>query len=168
VRAGSVVTLGLCFGLIFHTLAVYLGLAALIRSSEMAFSILQYSGAVYLIYLAYGAFRAKPMEFKDESEKLDTVVLFKRGVIMNITNPKVTLFFLAFLPQFVSANSGSFSYQILILGCLFIMTALVTFNGFAFLGGFLRSRIEKSQQAQLIINKLAGIVFIALSIKLIF
>ena len=101
-KAGLLVVLGLCTGLVVHTLAVALGLAAVFAASEMAFVLLKFAGAAYLAYLAWQAWRA-PVSDQPAGQalSLNGRQLYGRGILMNLTNPKVVLFFLAFLPQFV-------------------------------------------------------------------
>lgn len=100
-KTGLLVTLGLCTGLLVHTAAVSLGVAAIFQASLLAFSLLKLAGVLYLLYLAAQAFRASKAALEsDGSGALSWCGLYTRGVIMNITNPKGAIFFLAFLPQF--------------------------------------------------------------------
>ena len=112
-RAGIVTTLGLMTGLFGHTAAVALGVAALFQTSEMAFTVLKCAGAAYLLYLAWLSFRSGASRaWLEQSTFPGYWALYRRGVIMNITNPKVTLFFLAFLPQFAKPELGNVPLQI--------------------------------------------------------
>src|SRR5512145_2221192 len=115
--AGLAVTLGLCTGLLVHTTAVALGLAAVFAASALAFNLLKYIGAAYLLWLAWGAFRAGGLD-DGESRAVDLSFarLYRRGIIMNVTNPKVSIFFLAFLPQFADPACGPLVPQIVLLG----------------------------------------------------
>jgi threonine/homoserine/homoserine lactone efflux protein len=165
--AGIAVTIGLCTGLLVHTTAVALGVAAIFQASALAFSLLKYIGAVYLLYLAYQSFMAGAgSEGEQQSRNLGFGRLYGRGIIMNITNPKVSLFFLAFLPQFTDPNFGPLVPQILILGLLFILSTILIFGGISLLAGGIAAHFRKSARAQIILNRLAGTVFIALAIKL--
>ena len=115
-RAGIVTTLGLMTGLFGHTAAVALGVAALFQTSEMAFTVLKCAGAAYLLYLAWLSFRSGASRaWLEQSTFPGYWALYRRGVIMNITNPKVTLFFLAFLPQFAKPELGNVPLQIVTL-----------------------------------------------------
>lgn len=165
--AGIAVTIGLCTGLLVHTSAVALGVAAIFQASSVAFSLLKFIGAAYLLYLAYRAFSAGA-EGNDEQQiqKLNFGRLYGRGIIMNITNPKVSLFFLAFLPQFTDPAFGSLIPQILLLGLLFILSTLFIFGGISLLAGGIGGYFRRSSKAQLVLNRIAGSVFIALAIKL--
>ena len=112
-RAGIVTTLGLMTGLFGHTAAVALGVAALFQTSEMAFTVLKCAGAAYLLYLAWLSFRSGASRaWLEQSTFPGYWALYRRGVIMNITNPKVTLFFLAFLPQFAKPNGSTLPSEV--------------------------------------------------------
>ena len=99
-RVGWLITLGLCTGLLVHTTAVVIGVAALLRTSAVAFNILRVAGAAYLLWLAWQMWRATSLPAGNARPPLRNWQYYRRGIIMNVTNPKVTLFFLAFLPQF--------------------------------------------------------------------
>lgn len=166
--AGLVVTLGLCTGLLVHTAAVAFGVAALIQSSPLAFSLLKYAGAAYLLYLAWMSWRAGAQHMQGEAAASPGLRgLWGRGVIMNITNPKVTIFFLAFLPQFVVTERGAAWAQMLQLGGLFIVATLLVFSSVAMLSGVLGDSLRRSQLGQVIINRVAAVVFVALALKLV-
>lgn len=165
--AGIAVTIGLCTGLLVHTAAVALGVAAIFSASALAFSLLKYIGAGYLIYLAYLSFKAKGTSREDgQVEIVPFGKLYRRGIIMNVTNPKVSLFFLAFLPQFTSPIHGPLLPQILLLGLLFIISTILVFGGVSILAGTIGAYFRKSPRAEVILNRLAGSVFLALAIKL--
>ena len=166
-KAGVLVTLGLCTGLIVHTAAVALGVAAIFQTSVVAFNILKIVGALYLLYLAFQAFRAGASNIETEDQsRLSWRGLYLRGIIMNITNPKVAIFFLAFLPQFADPAIGSVTSQILIFGGLFIASALVVFGAIAFFAGFLGEWLKGSNRAQIIMNRVAGTIFAGLALRL--
>ena len=166
--AGIIVTLGLCTGLLVHTAAVALGVAAIFAKSAFAFNLLKFAGAAYLLYLAWQALRAKPdKDFSSQSSSPSLRAYYLRGVIMNITNPKVAIFFLAFLPQFTEPANGSMTIQLLFLGILFILSAAVSFGTMAWFSGCLGDWLKTSDKAQIIINRIAGFVFVALAIRLL-
>jgi threonine/homoserine/homoserine lactone efflux protein len=167
-RSGVLVTLGLCTGLIVHTTIVAFGVAVIFQTSALAFNLLKIIGAAYLLYLAWLAFRAKPDKLaNNETAQRSGKALYRRGVIMNITNPKVSIFFLAFLPQFANPELGSLSLQIVMLGAVFIVVTFSIFCTVAFLAGTLGSLLGRSSRAQLFLNRLAGTVFCLLALKLI-
>lgn len=168
--AGLAVMLGLCTGLVVHSSAVALGVAVIFRTSALAFTVLKIVGAGYLIYLALMAFKAADQAIQVDN-KYHTVVyskLYGRGIIMNITNPKVSIFFLAFLPQFVDSSRGSVTFQIMMLGGLFILATILIFGTIALLAGTMGQWLKQSRRIQAILNKTAGIVFLGLSLKLAF
>ena len=166
--AGLWVTFGLCTGLMVHTTAVALGVAAIFQSSPLAFNILKLLGAAYLIYLAWQAFTANATELSQgEKSSLNGLRLYLRGIVMNITNPKVAIFFLAFLPQFTHENHGSITLQIMQLGALFMLATLIVFGLIACFAGFFRDRMKKSARIQTILNRFAGTVFSVLALKLL-
>ncbi len=165
--AGIVVMLGLCTGLIVHSMAVALGVAVIFQTSAVAFSALKFIGAGYLAYLAWQAFRTptKRIQSKPDGE-LNRWKLYCRGIIMNITNPKVSIFFLAFLPQFADPSRGPISLQLLLLGGLFILSTILVFGSIALLAGTLGQWLNRSDRAQKILNRVAGTVFLGLALKL--
>ncbi len=165
--AGIVVMLGLCTGLIVHSSAVALGVAVIFQTSAVAFSALKFIGAGYLVYLAWQAFRASAHQIQSKhEEQFNHWKLYCRGTIMNITNPKVSIFFLAFLPQFADPLRGPISMQILFLGGMFIIATILVFGSIALLAGTLGQWLNRSDRAQNILNKIAGTVFIGLALKL--
>ena len=171
-RAGIFIVLGLCTGLIIHTMAVAFGVAAIFQTSALAFTVLKTLGAVYLLYLAWQAFRAGKQDLLEADVGLSPKRLYWRGMITNITNPKVAIFFLAFLPQFIQVDSVSggavqpVTLQLILLGCVFIATALIVFLSIALLAGYLSSHFKRSPRIQLVLNRIAGLVFVGLAAKL--
>jgi threonine/homoserine/homoserine lactone efflux protein len=166
-KAGIVVVLGLCTGLIVHTLAVSMGIAAIFQVSVVAFTLLKMLGALYLLYLAWGAFTAINPEIQNRNSVSPKIAkLYGRGLIMNITNPKVSIFFLAFLPQFIDPNRGSVSIQIYELGGIFILVTLFVFGSIAVLSGLISRLFKRSSVAQQMMNKVAGIIYLGLSVKI--
>jgi threonine/homoserine/homoserine lactone efflux protein len=166
-KSGICVVLGLCTGLIVHTAAVALGLAAVFAASAEAFTVLKLAGAAYLGYLAWGAFRARvPLDSHEKIPRRPAAVLYRRGILMNLTNPKVSLFFLAFLPQFTSPARGPVALQILQLGALFMLAALLVFGCIAFFSGLFGRHVQRSARARRLLNRCAGVVFLGLAVKL--
>lgn len=167
-KAGILVVLGLCTGLLVHTIAVTLGLAALFAASATAFTGLKFAGAGYLAYLAWQAFRAPAgMEREEERTAGSAWHLYVRGIVMNLTNPKVVLFFLAFLPQFVSPEAGRVGIQLAWFGLLFIVATMIAFGAIAFLAGYFGEKLRRSERAQRYLNRMAAIVFGGLALKLV-
>jgi len=165
--AGIFVTLGLCTGLIVHTTAVALGVAAIFQASMPAFNLLKYIGAAYLLYLAWQAFHAGAASLVTGNSKVLTPLhLYRRGIIMNVTNPKVSIFFLAFLPQFTDPSRGSIAVQMILLGLLFILATVLIFGGISLIAGMLGQWLGRSPKAQLIMNRVSGSIFVALAVRL--
>lgn len=166
-KAGSVIILGLCTGLLTHSIAVVLGVAVIFQTSEVAFTVLKLVGAAYLIYLAWGALRAKPSELNQEQQRLPLKQLYFRGIVMSSTNPKLSIFFMAFLPQFVTPETGNVTLQLITLSGLFILAALLVFHTIALLSGYLGNKLNESDRVQLFLNRLSGFVFVGLALKLV-
>ena len=167
-RAGLTVTMGLCTGLLVHTLAVALGVAALFQTSEWAFNTLKLVGAAYLLYLSWQAFSASADRPKLKAAgSTGTWQLYRRGIIMNVTNPKVSIFFLAFLPQFTDPSRGALWIQMVLLGLVFIIATIIVFGSVSLLAGNLGGWLTRSLNAQRILNGVAGVVFAGLAIRLL-
>src|SRR5512138_1103873 len=127
IKAGIVSALGIAGGCIVHLLAAVIGLSAIIASSAIAFDIIKYVGAAYLIYLGIRSILSKQNKFSvnEKVEKKSLSKLFWQGVLTNVLNPKVALFFLAFLPQFIHPEKGNAAMQILLLGLWFNFSGTV-------------------------------------------
>lgn len=168
-RAGFYVVLGLCTGLMVHTLAIALGLAAVFAASATAFTVLKFAGAAYLAYLAYQVLRAPVGLLAEQAQaRMSPMKMYGRGVIMNLTNPKVVFFFLALLPQFVNAQQGAVAWQIAQLGLIFIIATLISFGSITYFAGAVSRVLRRSVSAQRGLNWLAGTVFIGLALRLAF
>lgn len=167
-RAGVLTTFGLMTGLLGHTLAVALGVAVLFQTSEAAFTALKFLGAAYLLYLAWQSFRSGVFRaFLTQSLFPGYGTLYRRGFLSNITNPKVTLFFLAFLPQFADPARGGLTAQIIVLGALFQLATLLVFGCVSLLAGRVAGRFNSSVKGQLFLNRAAGCVFTGLAVMLL-
>jgi threonine/homoserine/homoserine lactone efflux protein len=166
--AGLCVTAGLCTGLIGHSTAVAFGVAALFQASALAFTLLKFAGAGYLLYLAWQALRAGAGGAGEPGAyPAGRLRLYGRGVVMNITNPKVSLFFLAFLPPFADPGRGPVWVQILLLGALFILATILVFGSISLLAGSLGQWLSRSPKVRKILNRAAGAVFLGLAVKLV-
>ena len=158
---------GLCTGLLFHTTAAALGVSAIIYRSALAFTALKYAGAIYLLYLAYKALREDGELIRADTDKDTNVsLLYKRGIFMNLLNPKVSLFFLAFLPQFVDASSENISLQMIFLGFIFLIQALVLFTAVSFFAGYIGSRIIKKPHLYKYVNWTKAGIFSIIGVEL--
>lgn len=171
VRAGLLVTLGLCTGLVVHGTAVALGVAALFRDSALAFNALKIAGAGYLLWLAWQAYASaasNPVPLADAPTLPDGRALYLRGIVMNVSNPKVAIFFLAFLPQFADPARGSVPAQIALLALAFMLSALIVFSLIAWTAGRLGAWLRRTPRAQLHMNRAAAAVFVLLALRLLF
>lgn len=166
--SGLVVVFGLCTGLLVHTAAVAFGVAVIFKASTLAFTLLKIIGACYLLYLAWQTFRAIPEQIRMQSDQQKSLgILYRRGIIMNVTNPKVSIFFLAFLPQFADPVRGPISLQMVALGGIFITATILVFGAIALIGGALGEWLNRSERAQRVMNWTAGTIFVALALKLV-
>ena len=167
-KAGMIVVLGLCTGLLVHTTAVAVGLAAVFASSPIAFTVLKLAGAAYLVYLAWQILRTlvHANATTPQLEALSPSVLYRRGIIMNLNDPKVLLFFFAFLPQFTRPAAGRVGLQTVQLGAVFILAALLVFGAIAFFSGIFGQLLQRSVTARRWLNRLAGFVFLGLALRL--
>lgn len=166
--AGFAVVAGLCTGLLFHTAIVSLGIAVIFQTSPEAFNMLRFAGAAYLLYLAYGAIRASMSVIKAEDRgELSRGILYRRGIIMNITNPKVSIFFIAFLPQFTDPSRASIRLQMFLLGFIFILCTVAVFGMICQLAGTFGRILSRSVFAGRFMNVLTGLIFAALAVRLV-
>jgi len=167
-RAGLVVVLGLCTGIVVHTAAVALGLAALLAASPLAFTLMKAAGAAYLLYLAWGAWRAPAAALPgaEQAPAQALSALYRRGIVMNLSNPKVLLFFFALLPQFVAADRGPVALQLAVLGAVFILATLIAFGSIAWAAGLLGERLRRSPGLQRGLKRCAALVFAGLALRL--
>lgn len=168
-NAGISTALGLCTGLIVHITAATIGITAIIYQSAVAFHLVKYAGAAYLLFLAYKSFREKSSSFDLKNEnQLNYKSLYKKGIVMNLLNPKVSLFFLAFLPQFVNDGAGHVSIQMLVYGIIFLIQALVLFTLFSIFAGKVGYFLRKSPSLSKKINIIQGSLFALIGLKIAF
>ncbi|MGN0847271.1 MAG: LysE family translocator [Kiritimatiellia bacterium] len=151
-RAGSLVTLGLCTGLVFHVSLAAFGVAACLKRHPRLFRLITWCGAAYLAYLGVEAWRSAPVVAVSEGgeavvEALPALRLYTRGVVMNALNPKVMLFFLALMPQFVVPERGRVAVQFLMLGGVFAVSTVLVFHVVALCGGFVAGLLDASSRA---------------------
>lgn len=164
-NAGVVSVLGVNTGILIHTFAAALGLSALIAASAVAFSMVKYAGAGYLIYLGIQTFLTKSDKLEIRSTtraKLSQV--FYQGLLVNLFNPKIILFFLAFLPQFVDSSQGSVKLQLLLLGILFVVVTIPINIGVGLAGGQVGVWLKARQGLQKATKWVTGSIYIALGL----
>ena len=164
--AGAAAALGFACGCIFHTLLAALGIAALIRSSEVAFNLVRYAGAIYLGWIGIQALRNRAaFSLQGAGGVKGLGLIFRQSVLGNMMNPKVTLFFLAFLPQFVNARAGHVGWQMALLGAIFMVQTAVIFGAVALFSGWIGAWIRRWPMIGERLNIFAGLTFIALGIR---
>lgn len=163
--AGIMSVLGVAVGAGIHTLAATLGLSALLATSAVAFAIVKYLGAAYLIYLGVSTLLKKPANHKAVMvEPKPLWQIFRQGVIVNTLNPKAALFFLAFLPQFADPARGPLAPQIFVLGLIFIVIALLSDALYALLAGQLGAWLKRSRHFETRQKYFSGMIYIALGV----
>ena len=167
-RIGFYITLGLCTGLIGHTILVAIGVSVIFQTSAIAFNGLKIIGACYLLYLAWLSIQNKELNLGGTDKNSTNRSYYFTGVIMNLANPKVALFFLVFLPQFVNTSNDNVTIQIFILGLLFIISAFCVFTSISYLASFLENFLKKSKTVNKNLNILAALIYFALAINLFF
>ena len=165
-RAGLAAAFGFASGCIFHTVLAAVGVAALIRSSPIAFDIVRYAGAAYLAWIGIQALRHRSsFSIEAQSDKRALGTIYRQSVIGNMLNPKVTLFFLAFLPQFVNASAGHVGWQMALLGVVFMAVTVVVFGAVAIFSGWIGAWVRRKPAIGTRLNVFAGVTFIALGIR---
>lgn len=166
-RKPAIVTaLGMCSGISVHTIAAAFGISAVFYSSLIAFNAAKYAGAAYLLYLAYKTLKERSSITLLNADERSHAALFKRGLIMNVLNPKVAMFFLAFLPQFVSPSTGYFPLQMLLLGLIFMVQAVIIFSLIGYFSGSIGGFILTKPKIARYFGWLTAGVFASLGVKL--
>lgn len=165
-KAGIVSAIGIFVGCWAHILAAAFGIAALLRSSPVAFNIVRYAGAAYLVYLGIKMLVQHSNLAQQQLKPDSLAAIFRQGVITNVLNPKVALFFLAFLPQFVDAHRGSIVWQILLLGLIFNVGGTLVNLGVAYAGGTLGELLRRNARFARLQQWFTGLVFIGLGARL--
>lgn len=167
-KKGIALSLGLCLGILVHTSAAATGLSMIIKNSRIIYSLIGYFGAVYLFYLAYISLKETRNHEAQvpnvENESLNTII--KRGFFLNLLNPKVSLFFIALLPQFITENGFSISNQMFVLGISFMIQALIIFIAMAILSGSL-NKLFSSKRFLVFAKCVKAIVLFVLALLLI-
>ncbi|NQY05266.1 MAG: LysE family translocator [Flavobacteriaceae bacterium] len=165
-KYGIMTALGLVTGIIIHTTLVAFGVSALINKSPNLFFAIKLFGSIYMLYLAYKVLRSSS-EINLNEDKVPKKTfwgLFKQGFLMNVLNPKVTLFFLSFLSAFLFSDDLSEVTQFYVLGILFMIQAFVIFTTVSYLSGTLSNFFNKSNMAGLILKHVQVVVFVCIAI----
>lgn len=166
-KAAMYAAFGFNFGILFHTSFAALGISAILRTSALAYQGIKYAGAVYLIYLGIQTWRthAAPL-VAGKAECLQPMTIFKQTVLCNVLNPKVALFFLAFLPQFVDQSKGHVGMQIGLLGIIFMLVSYPVFITLALFSGAIGNRLKNNPNIESRLKRVAGGVFVSLGLAL--
>jgi threonine/homoserine/homoserine lactone efflux protein len=163
-KAGLVSALGVETGTLFHIVAATLGLSALVASSDLVFSIVKYTGAVYLVLMGHSCLRAQVGHGVPSMalQRVNYRRAYSRGLVVNLLNPKVALFFVAFLPQFVDPARGHTSSQILVLGLTFLVLTTLSDCSYAVASGAIGAWMKTRERASRQRDRIAGVVYILL------
>jgi RhtB (resistance to homoserine/threonine) family protein len=171
-RAGVVAIAGICAGCLMHVLAATIGVSTLIAASATAFTILKWIGAAYLVYIGIRMMRTpapvattNPLNAENQGQQPMKTV-FIQGFLSNALNPKVALFFLAFLPQFIEPNAQHATLGFLALGLLFIINSLPITLGYVLLAAWISRRMNTLQRSLVWLERAAGALFVGFGIKL--
>lgn len=170
-RAGICFGIGCAAGCLLHTFWAFAGVSALIAASATAFTIIKIAGAFYLFYLAYQALRSRGlsgvMQRVTAESKAASTTYFRRGFLANSLNPKVAMFFLAFLPQFTQPGDLSLPVQFLVLGVLFSLLTVILFSVLGYCSGALGTFLRKQSGAGLWLDRMTGCLFAFLGLRLL-
>ncbi len=177
-RAGSAATLGIGAGTMVHVLAAALGLSALLSTSAAAFTVVKWIGAAYIVYMGIGMLRAKLRDgdVAGAAQPVDVAgplarplawrKIFLQGFLTNVLNPKVALFFLAFVPQFIAVDSSNKPLAFIILGAIFNFNGMLYCHGLALFTAFASTRLNIKPRVSLWLNRTMGGLFLALGVRL--
>jgi len=170
-KAGLISVMGIMSGVLIHTSLTALGLSAILATSAVAFSIVKFAGAGYLIWIGIDFLRSR--EHNDqvenvEEEQLGTLTIYRQGVLTNVLNPKVSLFFLSFLPQFVDPQAEFIFTPFVVLGLIFFTTGSIWCTVLVFGSTWLTDKVQNRASVGGILKKLTGTLFVVLGVKLAF
>jgi threonine/homoserine/homoserine lactone efflux protein len=171
-RAGSAAALGIGSGTLVHILAAALGLSALLATSATAFGVVKWVGAAYIVYVGIGLLRSRRSAAGEAGAPSPTVPplpyqkIYLQGMLTNVLNPKVALFFLAFVPQFINTDAPSKPLAFIVLGCIFNFNSMLWCNALALFTAFASTRLKLKPLLALWLNRATGGLFLALGLRL--
>jgi RhtB (resistance to homoserine/threonine) family protein len=168
-KAGFAAALGINLGGYFHLTAAILGISAIIATSAIAFTILKYCGAAYLIYIGFKAIlsnSSSAIDSSDNEAQLSINSIFWQGFISDVLNPKVAIFFISLLPQFIQADNNNTFTQLIILGITVNIIALLINFVLVCFSHSVSSRLRQSNRVSKVLNNVMGTIFISLGLKL--
>ena len=164
-KSGIATTIGLISGCIVHTTLLAFGVSAIIATSETIFYGLKIIGACYLLFLAYKVFRSNAhVDLKNNISKKTYLQLFKQGVIMNLVNPKILIFFLAFFPGFLWDEFQNTIYQFYVLGILFMTISFFVFSSLAILAGYISTALNENKNVSILLKWIQIVVFLGIAV----
>ncbi len=168
-KYGLATIAGLMSGCLVHTTLVAFGVSAIIKQSELLFFIIKLLGALYVFFLAYKVWRSEAsIQLSNTAEKKSLGQLFRQGFIMNVLNPKVSIFFLAFFPGFLFSDQLSSVTQFYVLGFLFILISFFVFGGIAIMAGYISDHLKGNPKVGMALKWLQIIVFIGIGIFILY
>ena len=167
-RAGCVAAWGIGAGTFVHILAAAVGLSALLQTSALAFGVVKYIGAAYILFLAYGLLKSKAAAAAVvvKAAPVPYAKVFAQGFLTNVLNPKVALFFLAFVPQFIDAATPNKALAFIVLGCIFNLNGMLWCNALAWFTARASERIKLDRRVVTWLNRATGCLFVWLGVKL--
>jgi threonine/homoserine/homoserine lactone efflux protein len=167
-KSGIATTAGLISGCIVHTALLAFGISAIIIASQTLFYGIKVIGALYLLFLAYKVLKSNAsIIYTEDAPKKTYLELFKQGVFMNLVNPKVMIFFLAFFPAFIWNTSESTVYQIFILGGTFMAVSFLTFSTIAILAGYISNFLKNNKRIGVVLKWLQIVVFVGIAVYIL-
>ena len=168
-RASIIAAIGCTLGIVPHMVAAITGLAALLHTSALAFQVLKYAGVAYLLYMAWRTLRDKSvLTVEDAADAPSATKVIISGVLINVLNPKLTIFFFAFLPQFVSTNEPSAFLRMLGLSAVFMLVTLVVFVVYGVFAASVRNHVISRPRVVIWMRRFFGGAFITLGARLAF
>ncbi len=170
-KAGLVSVAGIMTGCVVHVLCAAFGLSVILSTSALVFNLVKWAGALYLIYLGIRTLMDKSPAFDDNNGPIangNLALIYRQGIITNVLNPKVALFFLSFLPQFININQASGPIPFLLLGGTFLLTGTTWLLILAGAAALMTRTLRANNKIGLILQKLSGIIFIGFGLKLAF
>jgi threonine/homoserine/homoserine lactone efflux protein len=168
-QAGVMSVMGIMTGVLVHTLLAALGLSVILATSSLAFAVIKYAGAVYLVWIGVGLIISSndPPALPDTpAHAPDSWKIFRQGILTNVLNPKVALFFLSFLPQFISVQADSVFLPFMALGLVFFATGSIWCLSLVYSAAWLSARFRTRPSTGGVLKKITGALFIGLGIRL--
>jgi threonine/homoserine/homoserine lactone efflux protein len=167
-QAGLIASVGCTFGIVPHMLAAITGLAALLNTSTIAFQVLKYLGVAYLLYLSWSVLRDKDaLVVQEDEERRPAAKVIGEGILVNFLNPKLTIFFFAFLPQFVSPSDPNSLLRLIELSIVFMLLTFVVFVGYGWFAAAIRVHVISRPQALTWMRRAFAAAFVALGLSLL-